>query len=227
MNFPTPQLNESISSLEGLVSVYGSFGVGKTTFALQTALKSAKIGNKVLYFYSKPNFPSQRLGSLLKVESTDFLDNINFLRITNFNELFTVIFNLEFLILNNLKEKHSSLNLIIIDSLTELYRIELNPYKKEKNFNLNYQLNQILATLYYFLETYGIEILVINELSRKSKDNIVFETQSGGKIVDFWINTSIKIERTDILNSRKIIIKKKYENEIIESLFELTKQGFE
>ena len=227
MNFPTPQLNEVISSREGLVSVYGSFGVGKTTFALQTALKSAKIGNNVLYFYSKPNFPSQRLDSLLKVESTDFLDNINFLRITSFNELFTVIFNLEFLILNNLKEKHSSLNLIIIDSLSELYRIELNPYKKEKNFNMNYRLNQILATLYYFLETYGTEILVINELSRKSKDNIVFETQSGGKIVDFWIKTIIKIERTDILNLRKIIIRKIYENQIIEFLSKLTKQGFE
>jgi RecA/RadA recombinase len=227
MIFPTPRLNQIITSKQKIVSIWGDFGVGKTTFALQTALNSAKNGNKVLYFYSKPNFPTQRLGSLLKVESADLLDEINFLRITSFNELFSVIFNLEFLILNNLKEKGNSLNIIIIDSLTDLYRLELNPDKKEKNVSLNYQLNQILATLNYLNQTYDIEILVVNELSRKSEDEMVIELQSGGKIVDFWIFNSLKIERTDVPNNRKIIVKNISDDKTIEFSSKLTNQGFE
>ena len=227
MNFPTPRLNELISSNEGIASIWGDFGIGKTTFALQTAIYTAKQDKEVLYIYSKPNFPSKRLGSLLKEESPDLLKNIKFIRITDFNELITLIFNLEFLILNNLKEKSKSLNLIIIDSLTDLYRLGLNSDKKEKNVNLNYQLNQILATLYYLLETYGTEILIINELSRKYIDDTVVATQSGGNPMNFWITNSIKIERTDILNIRKIIIKKVRENKIFEFSAELTKNGFE
>ena len=51
MKFPPSILNEYFkknSFFKGLISVWGDFGVGKTTFALQTSLNSLKESKKVI-----------------------------------------------------------------------------------------------------------------------------------------------------------------------------------
>lgn len=134
MKFPTLELNKWINSikiLKGIFSVFGDFGVGKTTFALQTAINTAKIGKNVIYVYTKPNFPSEKI-QLIKKDSKEILDNIIFVHITNFDELYRVIFNFEFLVLNFLNEKMNKLNFIIIDSITNLYNLELNKDIKKR-----------------------------------------------------------------------------------------------
>ena len=222
-----PRLNEIIESPEGIISVWGDFGVGKTTFALQTAINTSSQGNKVIYIYSKPNFPSVRVGNILKDNLKKVLDNIVFIRTTDFTDLYNIIFNLEFLILDNLKEKANSFGIIIIDSITDLYRLELTREKKEKNVSLNFQLNQILANLSYIFETYGIEVLVINELTRKSHNDQTEEVQSGGNVMDFWVSYSIKIERTERLSVRNLTVRKHRENKKFELSSILTNNGFE
>lgn len=222
-----PRLNEIIESPEGIISVWGDFGVGKTTFALQTAINTSNQGNKVIYIYSKPNFPSVRIGNILKDNLKKVLDNIVFIRTTDFTDLYNIIFNLEFLILDNLKEKANSFGLIIIDSITDLYRLELTREKKEKNVGLNFQLNQILANLSYLFETYGIEVLVVNELTRKSHNDQTEEVQSGGNVMDFWVSYSIKIERTERLSIRNLTVRKHREKKKFELSSILTNNGFE
>ena len=222
-----PRLNEIIESPEGIISVWGDFGVGKTTFALQTAINTSNKGNKVIYIYSKPNFPSVRIGNILKDNQKEILDNIVIIRTTDFTDLYNIIFNLEFLILNNLKEKANSFGLIILDSITDLYRLELNREKKEKNISLNFQLNQILANLSYIFETYGIDVLVVNELTRKSHTDQTEEVQSGGKVMDFWVSYSVKIERTERLSARNLTVRNHRENKKFELSTILTNNGFE
>lgn len=228
MNFPIPRLNEIIKAPEGIISVWGDFGIGKTTFALQTAINTANQGKKIIYIYSKPNFPSIRVGDILKDDPKENLDNnIIFIKSTDFTDLHNIIFNLEFLVLESVKEKGNLFDLIVIDSITDLYRLELNKGKKEKNISLNYRLNQILANLSYIFETYGIEVLVVNELARKSYNNQTVEVQGGGKVMEFWILYTIKIERTEVLNVRKLIIRKRLENTKIELTSSLAKHGFD
>ncbi|MFX1315306.1 MAG: AAA family ATPase [Promethearchaeota archaeon] len=227
MNFPTHILNTFFKRndpLKGIFSVWGDFGVGKTTFALQTAINSAKIGKRVIFIYTKPNFPLEKVNMM---KSFKMLDNIAFIQTTNFNELNKITFNFEFLILKFLKENNESFDLIVIDSLTNLYRIELNKNKKEKNYNLNYQLSQILANLCYINETYGIEILIINEISRKNINDRIIEVQSGGKVMEYWVTYSIKLMRTKKLNERKFILTKDPENKSISYKSILTENGFE
>ena len=173
MKFPTLELNNyhnSLKILQGIFSVYGDFGVGKTTFALQTAISSAKLGKSVIYVYTKPNIPSEKI-QLINKDSNKILENILFIQTTDFDELNRIVFNFEFLVLKFLKMNQPKFDLIIIDSITNLYRLELNMEKKEKNYNLNYQLNQILANLTYLNAIYGIEIIIINEISRKNLDD--------------------------------------------------------
>jgi RecA/RadA recombinase len=234
MNFPTPKLSTLFRDnkpFNGLFSVYGDFGVGKTIFALQTIINTAKLGKTVMFIYTKKIFPSEKMNNLLEFDSlektSEVLNNILALQSGTFDDLRNIVVNLDFLILNNIKKKKDySLDLIVIDSLTDLYRIELNRDKKEKNLNLNFQLNLILASLQYIGETYGTNILVVNEISRISNNEQEIEFQSGGKVMDYWIKTSLKISRTEKLNQRKIKISKHLEGTILEFTSDVTQGGF-
>jgi RecA/RadA recombinase len=229
MKFPIPELNQhfnSIDTLKGIFSVFGDFGVGKTIFSIQTAINSAKLGKNIIYIYTKPNIPSERILLTIK-KSKEILDNIIFIQITDFSELYKIIFNFEFLILDNLKKKKIIPNLIVIDSITHLYRIELNQDKKELNYNLNYQLNQILANLFFLNEIYKIEILIVNEISRKMVNDQIVEVQSGGKVMEYWANYNLKIAKTKKLNERKLIFNEVSENLTFKCVTNLTQKGFE
>ena len=81
MNFPFPKLNkilETDKSLKGIFSIWGDYGIGKTTLALQTAIISSNQG-KILYIYSKPNFPYEKLRKILPENPSTILNNISFI----------------------------------------------------------------------------------------------------------------------------------------------------
>ncbi|MBY9008838.1 MAG: hypothetical protein KGD74_03120 [Candidatus Lokiarchaeota archaeon] len=209
MKFPRSILNEffkSTDAKEGISSLWGNFGVGKTTLALQFAWKNAINNKNVLYIYSKPNFPFNKISTLFETNLEELLENIQFIKSINFLELFRLVFNLEFLILNRLRLGNGILGMIIIDSLTDLYRLELHSNKKEKNVMLNYKLNQILANLSFLNKQYDIRILITNELSRNTIEGEVYDVESGGNVMEYWVKNSIKIERTDVVNNRKFIL---------------------
>ncbi len=229
MKFPTLKLNaiiRKINTIKGIFSIWGDFGVGKTTFALQTAINTVKNNENAIYIYTKPNLPYEKLISLSK-GSEEVLDRITIIKPMNFNDLYNIIFNLEFLILKKLENNEDKLKLIIIDSITNLYRLELNQENKEKNYSLNYKLHQILASLTYLNEIYNIEILIVNELSRKNYDDQVIEVQSGGKAMEFWVNFNLKITKTKTLNQRKFIFNNITENRSYEFTLNLREEGFE
>jgi len=229
MKFPTLKLNaiiRKINTIKGIFSIWGDFGVGKTTFALQTAINTVKNNENAIYIYTKPNLPYEKLISLSK-GSEEVLDRITIIKPMNFNDLYNIIFNLEFLILKKLENNEDKLKLIIIDSITNLYRLELNQENKEKNYSLNYKLHQILANLTYLNEIYSIEILIVNELSRKNYNDQFIEVQSGGKAMEFWVNFNLKITKTKTLNQRKFIFNNITENRSYEFTLNLREEGFE
>jgi len=229
MIFPISTLNahfRRFTPLKGIVSVWGDFGVGKTTFALQTAMNSTKNGEKSIFIYSKSNLPLEKINEIFK-DSIEKLDRISFIQPESFNDLYKIVFNLEFLFLKSLDKKRDNYKLIVIDSLTDLYRLELNREKKEKNYNLNYDLNQILATLTYLNQAYNINIMIINEKVNKRTDDQTVEVQSGGKAMDYWVVLDIKIERSESLGKRKFIVTKHPEYFRFECNSNLTKTGFQ
>jgi len=230
MHFPLTKLNaffKSNSAKEGITSLWGDFGVGKTTLSLQTANLYALNKKKVLYIYTKPNFPSKKINAVFENNLEDVLENIFFIHTANFDEIFNFVFNLEFTVLNDLKTKSGTFHLIIIDSMTDLYRLELNHEKKEKNVILNYRLNQLLATLINLKQKYEVGILVVNEVSRRTQEGQTYEVESGGNVMQYWVTNSIKIERTDVANNRRFILQRGNDNNTFLLNSILTKRGFE
>lgn len=230
MQFPLTKVNEFFKSsiaTEGITSLWGDFGVGKTTLSLQTANTYALNKKKVLYIYTKPNLPFKKISTVLESNFEDVIEHILFIHTTNFDDIFNFIFNLEFTVLNDLKTKKWTFNLIIIDSMTDLYRLELNREKKEKNFILNYRLNQLLANLAILKQKYEIDILIVNEISRRTQEGQTFEVESGGNVMQYWVANSIKIERTDVANNRKFILHRGNDNIAFLLISTLTERGFE
>ena len=230
MKFPLTKVNEffkSTDAAEGITSLWGSFGVGKTTMALQISWKNTLNRKNMLYIYSKPNFPLNKISTLFESNLEEHLENMQFIKSTNFMELFRLVFNLEFIILNRLKSGKGIIGMIIIDSLTDLYRLELRRDKKGKNVVLNYKLNQILANLSFLNKQYDIDILIANELSRTTIEGVIYDVESGGNVMEYWVKNSIKIERTDVANNRKFILYD--EDGKTSSVFNsrLTNRGFE
>jgi hypothetical protein len=105
--------------------------------------------------------------------------------------------------------------------------MELNREKKEKNYRLNYHLNQILANLFYINKRYEVDILIINEKVQTKENEIFIETQSGGKVMEYWIPIDIKIERTEILKERKMILINHTTGDQTEIIANLTENGFQ
>ena len=230
MQFPLTQVNEFFKSTgdkERITSIWGDFGVGKTTLSLQTANSYTLNKKKVLYIYTKPNLPFKKISAVFENKLEDVLEHILFIHVTNFDDIFNFIFNLEFVVLNDLKTKNGTFNLIIIDSITDLYRLELNREKKGKNVILNYSLNQMLANLVNLKQKYEVGVLVVNEVSRRTQEGQTYEVESGGNVMQYWVTNSIKIERTDVANNRKFILYRGNDNTsfLLNSL--LTKRGFE
>jgi len=230
MQFPLTKVSEFFKSTgaeEGITSLWGDFGVGKTTLSLQTAKKYATNEKKVLYLYTKPNLPLKKISTVFENNLENVLDYILFIHTPNFDDIFNFIFNLEFDVLDDLKTKKGTFNLIIVDSLTDLYRLELNREKKGKNFILNYKLNQLLANLVNLKQKYEIELLIVNEISRRTQEGQTFDVESGGNVMHYWVINSIKIERTDVTNNRKFILHRGNDNNSFILNTMLTKRGFE
>ena len=230
MQFPLIKINEFFKSTdinEGITSLWGNFGVGKTTLSLQIAKSHALNKKKVLYIYTKPNLPLQKISSMFKSNLETALENISLIHSTSFDDVFKFIFNLEFVILDDLKTNKETFNLIIIDSMTDLYRLELNREKKDKNFVLNYKLNQLLANLVNLKQKYEIELLIVNEISRRTREGQTYDVESGGNVMRYWVINSIKIERTDVVNNRKLILHRGNDNSSFELNSMLSNRGFE
>ncbi|MBY9014142.1 MAG: hypothetical protein KGD68_00480 [Candidatus Lokiarchaeota archaeon] len=230
MKFPLTEVNEFFKptdAKERITSLWGDFGVGKTTLSLQTANIYAFNKKKVLFIYTKPNLPFKKINAVFENNLEDVLENILFIHTMNFDDIFNFIFNLEFAVLNDLKTKNGTFNLIIIDSMTDLYRLELNHEKKGKNFILNYRLNQLLANLVNLKQKYEIGILIVNEISKRTQEGQTYEVESGGNVMQYWVTNSIKIERTDVANNRRLILHRGNDNISFLLNSMLTKRGFE
>ncbi len=230
MQFPLTKVNEFFKSndlKEGITSLWGDFGVGKTTLSLQTANLYALNKKKALYIYTKPNLPYKKISSVLENNLDDVLKNIIFIQPTDFNDIFNFVFNLEFVVLYDLKTEDSKFNLIVIDSMTDLYRLVLNREKKGKNFILNYKLNQLIANLVNLNQKYDIDILIINELSRRTQEGLTYEVESGSNVMQYWVKNSIKIERTEVANNRKFILHRDNDDCSVILNSTLTIRGFE
>jgi DNA repair protein RadB len=181
---------------DGIITVYGSSGTGKSCLSMMGAVQTVKEGKKVIYMDSDHRFSIDRI----KQMSPDFLQILNKIMILQPNTFFQQYQMLQ----KVLKTEMDSIGLVIVDSIAQLYRLEL---AKTKN---THEVSKHLGTQIKIIEQISKSFPVI--ITSHVYDNFKNEKSmiSGGD----WLRKSSRylIELRITQNGREAIINNKKVN---------------
>ncbi|MBD3249758.1 DNA repair and recombination protein RadB [Candidatus Woesearchaeota archaeon] len=153
-------------------TVYGPAGSGKTLFCLLAAIRCVKEGKKVVFIDTEGGFSVERLKQLSD-DYKDILDNVFFLRPTSFKEQKDAFEKLKGFV-------NDKIGLIIVDTISMLYRLELG--KTDDVYGVNREL--------------GLQIAYLNEIARKKEIPIIVTNQV---YADFGKRDGVKLVGGDLL----------------------------
>lgn len=186
-----------------ITMIAGPPGSGKTNLCILTACSQAKKGNKVLFVDTEGGFSVDRVKQILSSSTDDtyekILKNILLLEPTNFEEQSKII--------NNIREKikKNQINLIVIDGMAMLYRLELGDAAKsgddEKIKEVNREVARQMRNLAEISRKQKIPIIITNQVYSqflseeeirqgvKREMNIV-----GGDLFKYWSKCIIELK---------------------------------
>jgi RecA/RadA recombinase len=129
------------------------------------------------------------------------------------------------LIENLEKYINKNVGLIVIDTLTSLYRIAFE--SRQSIFILNKELNRQLAYLNDLSMKYNLSVLVLSQVHAKPYDD--FKTEVIAKrVLTYWSKIALRINLTPRSNIREAILERFFSEDLNNSVcyLNLTKDGF-
>ncbi|MBN2421552.1 DNA repair and recombination protein RadB [Candidatus Woesearchaeota archaeon] len=151
-----------------VTTIYGPAGSGKTNICIVAAVNVAKQGGKVIFVDTEGGFSAERAKQICGSETEKILDRIFFLNPTDFQEQQDSFEKLKDMITSDIK-------LIVVDTLSMLYRLELG--KTEEPYAVNAALGRQIAYLTQIARKKNVPILITNQVYSD------FENPNGVKIV--------------------------------------------
>jgi RecA/RadA recombinase len=198
--------------------IYGEANTGKSSLALQCAVMTARQNLKTIIIDSDNTFSPTRLSQIAHHD----LDHISPL-IFIFNP---PTFNDQSLLIENLNDYLSDdIVLIIVDTITSHYRLELGQI--DKIFNLNRNLNRQIAYLSRIAKIHNIAVLLISQVRDVFQNDKQTIEPVANRVLKFWAQTILKLKTTKKPTIREVIIEKHYNAKNIEArcLFSINKTG--
>lgn len=181
--------------------IAGPPGSGKTNFCLLATCSQTKKGNKVLFVDTEGGFSVNRVKQIVGEDYKKILDNILLLEPTNFEEQKKIILSLP------AKVRKEHVNLIVIDGMAMLYRLELGDAIKMKDTDLIKGVNRDVAkqmrALAEISRKQHIPIIITNQVysmfvrgeSKQGETHLV-----GGDLFRYWSKCIIELKNE---NGRK------------------------
>ena len=178
-----------------ITTVYGPAGSGKSTLSLLAAIAMAKTRKKVIFIDTEGGFSVTRIMQLCD-NNAEILEKILIFRPTSFNEQMHHILKLKSMI-------NEKIGIIIVDTISMLYRLELG--KNEGVKHINNQLSIQIAHLTDIARTSHIPILLTNQVYSDFEipDNV---KMVGGDLLDYGSKCLIELRK--FRTKRAAIIKK-------------------
>ena len=182
-----------------ITMIAGPPGSGKTNFVLMVSCSQAKKGNKVIFIDTEGGFSVERIKQLAREDYEKVLENILLLGPTNFDEqkkAFEKLFA-------QVKKKY--VDLIIVDSMAMLYRLELGEARKSKNSDeiqkINREISKQMRALAEIARKQKIPVLITNQvygdfLSEQDwKKGVQREMHIvGGDLFKYWSKCIIELK---------------------------------
>jgi len=148
-----------------LIHIYGEAGSGKTTLAIQLACNVCSNQKKVVLIDTEGKVSGSKIKGIIQpLEFSLINKNLKLYNPNSFQKQYELIRNLEFYLL---KQQH--IGLIIIDTITNLYRQERNNEQDEK---INYRkLAYQVALLRKISYDKKIPIIIFNQATMVKKED--------------------------------------------------------
>lgn len=179
--------------------IYGEAETGKSTLAMQCAVGSARMGYKTLLVDSDGTFSPKRLSQMADYDFGEVSPLIVLVRPANFQEQAFTLDHLE-------EYVTSRVGLVVVDTITSLYRAEFGTRKE--TFALNRELNRQMASLTQITKTHGVATLITSQVR-----SILDEGQMGvepvaTRVLTHWSDIVIHLEPTAQGSVIRAILKK-------------------
>ncbi len=178
-----------------VTTMYGPSGSGKTTLCMLASIAQAREKKKVIFIDAEGGFSIERMKQIVGDELEDILQYIILLKPTNFSEQNNSLEKLKDLV-------NDKISLIIVDTLTIFYRLELAKDENVKSTN-----NKLIWQVSYLSEIArknNIPILVTNQVysdfAKKGDVKMV-----GGDILKYSSKCLIKLNNLSE-NKRKAVL---------------------
>lgn len=171
-----------------VTTIYGPSGSGKTNLCLLAAVKVAEQGKKVLLIDTEGGIAVERIKQLTN-DYEKVLGEIIFLQPLNFKEQEEVFEKLKHIVSGEL-----DIGLIVVDSISMLYRLELG--KSENIFDTNSTLARQIAALVEIARSKKIPVLITNQVYADfvNKDRV---KMVGGDLLRYGSKCLIELSRID------------------------------
>ena len=178
-----------------ITTIYGPSGSGKTNLCLLAAVRVAESGKNVLFIDTEGGIAVERIKQI----SNDYeqvLARILFLNPVTFEEQKVAFSKLKAL-------AGEDVGLIIVDSISMLYRLELS--QAEEVYDVNSALGKQIASLVEIARTKNIPVLITNQVyadfEQKDKVKMV-----GGDMLKYGSKCLIELQK--FANCRGLILRK-------------------
>ena len=179
---------------EGVITnVYGRSGTGKTNVCIQAVAACLDDGGRAVYIDTEGGFSAERLLQMHGDESS--LEDVIMMEPTTFEEQQDAFDRLESIV------EEENIDLLVVDSLVALYRIELPDEVSESNRELSRQ----LSLLSKIARKNDMPVMVTNQVYSSFESDEV--TMVGKDVPTYWSKCLIKLEKR-ARNVRNAVLKK-------------------
>jgi len=202
-----------------VIVVYGEARTGKTTLAIQTAVEAARRGSKVVYIDTDRSFTHQRFSQLAGEDTESVSERILLFFPETFPDQTSLIESIE----NYLT---ASTRLIVVDTITSLYRVSLG--SAERTFSLNRELNRQLAYLSEVAIRRNLVALLTSQVHARLGFPFGRIEPVARRTLAHWPRTIIRLKNTPDPSRKEILIERLRGNKTppLKCLAMLTARGF-
>jgi DNA repair protein RadB len=179
--------------------IYGEAETGKTSLAIQCAVNCARRGIKSLFIDTDGTFSYERLSQIAEFDYEKISHLLIIMRPTTFQEQSNAIDHLEKVITDKF-------GLIIVDTLTSLYRVILD--NKQETYAANRELNRQLGVLTQVAKTRNVAVLAVSQVRSVTVGETVEIKPVATRVLNYWSDIVLDMRQSGQTRVIKVLRKK-------------------